>query len=118
MPHNSPADSIRTSPSSMTNTDGSSQAPTMANASAPLFLPARAKCDEDSASLNRPVSGDLAATQNLADVVNGVPTSGLKQKSRGAAGSSGSTPAGASRDRSHAASPAPPRKRRRTDRSE
>jgi hypothetical protein len=81
----------------MISTDGSAHAPTRTRASKPARLAAMAKCEEDRASLRRSVSGDLATTANLADVVSGVPTSGLRQKSSGAAGARGSTPAGASR---------------------
>ena len=89
-------------------------APTTTRASKPVFLAARAKCDDDSASLSRSVSGDLATTANLAEVVSGVPTSGLKAKTSGASGASGSTPAGASRCSRYAPSPTPPRNRRST----
>src|SRR5919109_769471 len=54
----------------------STRAPTTTRASAPVRLPARAKWDDDNASLSRDVSGDLASTANLAEVVSGVPTSG------------------------------------------
>ena len=77
--------------------DGAAQAPTMTRASKPALLAARAKCDDDRASLSRSVSGDLATTANLAEVVSGVPTSGLRLKTSGASGASGSTPGGASR---------------------
>ena len=63
----------------------------------PAFLAARAKWDDDSESFSRWVNGDLAMTANLAEVVSGVPTSGLRQKSNGASGANGSTPGGASR---------------------
>src|SRR5438445_12052828 len=99
----------------MTNTDGRAHLPTRTMASQPAFFAPMAKCDDDRASFNRSVNGDLATTANLADVVNGVPTSGLKQKTSGASGASGSTPGGASRCRSHVPSPAPPRKWRKTD---
>ena len=67
-----------------------------------------AKWLEASASLSRPVSGDLATTANLALVVSGVPTSGEKTKTSGASGASGSTPRRARRCRSQAPSPTPP----------
>jgi hypothetical protein len=60
----------------------------------PARLAASAKCEDESASLRRSVSGDLASTANLAEVVSGVPTSGLRQKMIGAAGAKGSTRAG------------------------
>jgi hypothetical protein len=66
-------------------------------ASHPALRPARAKCDDDSASLKRPVRGDRATTAYFADVVNGVPTKGLKQIIRGASAASGSMPVGLSR---------------------
>ena len=78
-------------------------------ASKPVRLPAMAKWLDASASLSSPVSGDLATTANLADVVSGVPTSGEKQKASGASGPSGSTPGGASSCISQAPRPAPPR---------
>ena len=93
---------------------GAEQAPTRTRASMPARLPARAKCDDDRASLSRSVSGDLQRTANLAEVVNGVPTSGLKQKTRAAAGSNGSTPDGLSRCSSQVPRPTPPMKRRKT----
>src|SRR6185436_18212341 len=114
-PHRSAADSKDIRPSSMTSTEGAAQAPTMTSASQPVRLAAMAKCDDDRASLRRSVSGDLATTANLADVVNGVPTSGLKANTSGAALDRGSTPVGASRHRSQAPSPTPPTNRRRTD---
>ena len=46
----------------MTRIEGTAHAPTIAIASAPDFLAAKAKCDDERASLNRLVSGDLAAT--------------------------------------------------------
>jgi len=46
----------------------------------PARFAARAKCEDDKASLSRLVSGDLATTANLAEVVNGVPTSGLDKR--------------------------------------
>ena len=67
-----------------------------------------AKWLDASASLSRPVSGDLATTANFALVVSGVPTSGEKQKASGASGPSGSTPGGASSCMSQAPRPAPP----------
>ncbi len=95
-------------PSSMTSTDGAAQAPVSTTASQPARLADRAKCDEDSASLRRSVSGDLATTANLALVVSGVPTSGLRQKMSGASGASGSAPRGHSRCSSHVPRPTPP----------
>ena len=74
-------------------------------ASWPVSLPAIAKWLEASASLSRPVSGDLATTANFALVVSGVPTSGEKQNASGASGPSGSTPGGASSCMSHAPRP-------------
>ena len=79
--------------------------PAMTRASKPVFLPSMAKCDDERASLKRSVSGDLATTANLADVVSGVPTSGLKTNTSGFSGASGSTPRGHSRCSSHAARP-------------
>jgi hypothetical protein len=68
-----------------------------------------AKCELERPSLMSPVSGDFATTASFADVVRGVPTRGEKLKTRGAAGASGSTPAGASRWSSQAPRPTPPR---------
>ena len=60
------------------------------------------------------VSGDLATTANLADVVSGVPTSGLNAKTNGASAASGCTPGADSRCKIQVPSPTPPRKRRST----
>src|SRR5262249_56991263 len=98
----------------MTNTDGQAHLPIRTMASQPAFVGAVAKCDDDRASFNRSVSGDLATTANLADVVSGVPTSGLKQKISGAADASGSTRGGASRCIRYVAKPTPPTNRRST----
>src|SRR5262249_24497889 len=83
-------------------------APAITNASKPAFLPAIAKCDDDRASLSRPVSGDLQTTANFADVVSGVPTSGLNATPSGAAGSNGSPARAASRGSRQVPRPAPP----------
>ena len=84
------------------------QAPTITIASTPSALPATAKRELDSASVSIPVSGLRPTTANFADVVSGVPTSGEKANTTGAAGASGSTPTGASRHRSQLPSPTPP----------
>ena len=71
------AASVRRAPSpSMSSADGVAQAPRITIASYPVSLPAMAKWLEASASVSRPVSGDLATTANFALVVSGVPTSG------------------------------------------
>ena len=62
-----------------------------------------------SASVSRPVSGDLATTANFALVVSGVPTSEENTNASGAAGASGSTRGGASRCISQVPRPTPPR---------
>ena len=62
----------------------------MTMASQPQRLPAIAKPLLASESLMRSVSGLLLTTANLADVVSGLPTSGLKAKMSGASGASGS----------------------------
>ena len=62
----------------------------MTMASQPQPLPAIANPLLASESLMRPVSGLLLTTANFADVVSGLPTSGLKAKTRGASGASGS----------------------------
>ena len=67
-----------------------------------------AKPDEDNESLIRCVSGDFDRTANFADVVNGLPTSGLKAKISGDAGASGSTPSGQCYSSSHVPRPDPP----------
>src|SRR5205814_1458041 len=66
-------------------------------------------------SLSRKVSGDLASTANLAEVVSGVPTSGLKQNTSAASGASGSAARGPSLCNSQVPRPTPPMKRRSTD---
>ena len=60
--------------------------PTITIASQPQRLPASAKPLLASESLMRSVSGLLLTTANLADVVSGLPTSGLNTKTSGAAG--------------------------------
>ena len=62
--------------SSMSRTDHVGQAPRTTIASYPVSFPAMAKWLEASASVSKPVSGDLATTANFALVVSGVPTSG------------------------------------------
>jgi hypothetical protein len=99
---------IFTRPSSMVSTDGAEQAPRITMASQPVRLAAIAKWEEESASLSRSVNGDLATTANLAEVVRGVPTRGLRQKMIGASGASGSTRVGASRWIKYVANPTPP----------
>ena len=69
--------------------DGSAQAPVIASASTPARFAAIAKCDDDRASQSRPVSGLNATTANLAEVVSGLPTSGLSAKTRAASGPRG-----------------------------
>ena len=48
-------------------------------ASEPVFLPAVVKCVEDKESVSRPVNGERARTANFEEVVNRVPTRGLKE---------------------------------------
>ena len=72
---------------------GSAQAPVTTSASIPTRLAAIAKCDDERASQIRPVRGLNATTANLADVVSGLPTSGLSAKTRAASAPRGSTPA-------------------------
>ena len=69
--------------------------PTMTMASQPQRLPAIANPLLASESLIRSVSGLLLTTANLAEVVSGLPTSGLKTKMRGASGASASGQASA-----------------------
>src|SRR6185436_4312465 len=86
-PRRSPALSSRTRPSSTIRVDSSAARPTRTMAS----------------QLQR-----LLATANFADVVSGLPTSGLNTKAIGASGASGSTVAPPSWSMSHAPRPAPP----------
>ena len=74
----------------MTSTDSSGARPVMRMASQPSALPATAKPLLASESLMRSVSGLLLTTANLADVVSGLPTSGLNAKTSDASGESGS----------------------------
>ena len=83
-------------------------------ASQPQRLPAIAKPLLASESLKRPVSGLLLTTANLAEVVSGLPTSGLNAKTSGASGASGSPAARPSSSSSHAPRPLPPRNWRST----
>ena len=82
--------------------------PTMTMASQPQRLPARAKPLLASESLKRSVSGLRLTTANLAEVVSGLPTSGLKAKMSGASGESGSAVAPPSSRSSRAPRPLPP----------
>ena len=75
----------------MISTEGSDALPTMTMASQPQRLPARAKPLLASESLMRSVSGLLLTTANFADVVRGLPTSGLNTNTSGASGASGSS---------------------------
>jgi hypothetical protein len=59
---------------------GSAQAPRTTSASIPTRFAAIAKCDEASASQSLPVSGLSATTANFAEVVSGLPTSGLSDQ--------------------------------------
>ena len=98
----------------MTSTDSSGARPTMTMASQPERLPAMAKPLLASESLKRSVSGLLLTTANLAEVVSGLPTSGLKAKMSGASGESGSAVAPPSSSSSRAPRPLPPRNWRST----
>jgi hypothetical protein len=113
-PHAADASSNRTPSGSITTHTGDSAAPTITKASYPVFFPAIAKCDDDSESLIRQVSGDWHMTANFADVVNGLPTSGLNTNASGASGAKGSCRSRHSRSRSHVPSPLPPKKFRST----
>ena len=64
----------------MTSTDSAGARPTSTMASQPQRLPASAKPLLASESLKRPVRGLRLTTANLADVVSGLPTSGLNAK--------------------------------------
>ena len=94
---------------STSSTDSWAARPRITMASWPVSFPEIANWLDARASLNNPVRGDFATTANLALVVRGVPTSGENTKAKGAAGASGSTPAGARRCSSHVPSPTPPR---------
>ena len=72
----------------MISTEGSAARPTITIASQPQRLPAMAKPLLASESLIRSVSGLLLTTANLAEVVSGLPTSGLNAKTSGASGAS------------------------------
>ncbi len=74
----------------MTSVESSAARPTMTMASQPQRLPAIANPLLASESLMRFVSGLLLTTANLAEVVSGLPTSGLKTKASGASGESAS----------------------------
>ena len=74
------------SPSSTTRTEQASARPTMTIASHPQRLPAMANPLLASESLNRSVNGLRLTTANLAEVVSGLPTRGLKAKTSGASG--------------------------------
>ena len=80
----------------------------MTMASQPQRLPASAKPLLASESLMRSVSGLWLTTANLAEVVSGLPTSGLKAKTSGASGESGSAVAPPSSSSSRAPRPLPP----------
>src|SRR6185436_8315650 len=108
-PRRSPALSSRTRPSSTIRVDSSAARPTRTMASQLQRLPAMAKPLLASESLMRLVSGLLLTTANFADVVSGLPTSGLKTKASGASDASGSAVAPPSWSMSHAPRPAPPR---------
>jgi len=81
----------------------------MTMASQPERLPETAKPLLASESLKRPVKGLRLTTANLAEVVSGLPTSGLKAKISGASGDSGSAVAPCSSRSSRAPRPLPPR---------
>ena len=98
----------------MTSTDSDGARPTSTMASQPQRLPASAKPLLASESLNRPVRGLRLTTANLADVVSGLPTSGLNAKTSGASGESGSAVAPPSSSSSRAPRPLPPRNCRST----
>jgi len=99
---------------SISTIDRSRAAPVTTSASTPARFAASAKCDDDSASQTRPVNGLKATTANLAEVVSGLPTSGLKAKTMAESAPSGSSEAGASRASNQVPNPTPPRKRLRT----
>ena len=79
-----------------------------------MSFPAIAKWLDASASVSRPVRGDLATTANFALVVSGVPTNGENTNISGASGSSGSTRAGQYLCISQVPRPAPPMYERST----
>jgi hypothetical protein len=109
LPRRPPLDPRPSTPSPSTKTtEGPAHAPAIARASTPARFAAMAKCDDDRASQSRPVRGLSATTANFADVVSGLPTSGLSAKTSAASGSRGSTPAGVSRARIQVPRPTPP----------
>ena len=65
------------------STESSAARPTIISASQPQRLPATAKPLLASESLIRSVSGLLPTTANFAEVVSGLPTSGLNANTRG-----------------------------------
>jgi len=109
IPASSAAGSSRTPVASTSSTDSSVARPRTTIASFPVSLPEIANCDDASASVSNPVSGDFATTANFALVVSGVPTRGEKTNASGASGVRGSTRGGASRCSSQVPSPTPPR---------
>ena len=113
-PHRAAAGSRRTSPSSITRSDGCGARPVIKTASNPVFLPAMANPLLAKESLIRSVNGLLLTTANLAEVVNGLPTSGLNTNAIDASADSGSARAACSRSKSWTPKPLPPRKRRRS----
>ena len=99
---------MRTTPSSTISTESSGARPTMTIASPPDRLPAIAKALLASESLMRSVSGLLLTTANLAEVVSGLPTRGLKEKTSGASGASASPVGSPSSSSRRAPRPLPP----------
>ena len=79
-----------------------------------LACAAIAKCDDDRASLSRSVSGDLATTANLAEVVSGVPTSGLRRRPAAPPGPADRRRPALRGAAARSPSPTPPMKRRST----
>ena len=79
-------DGSATSPSVTSSTLQAVQAPCSTSASKPVRFNSIARWLEDSESPMKPVSGDLAMTAYLAEVVMLVPTNGLVTKISGASG--------------------------------
>ena len=94
IPIRSEASRKRTSSSSKNSRVGWSLRPTTMSASTPILLSSTARKLELRESPIIPVNGDFAATANLLDVVNLLPTSGLHAKTSGFSGPSGSAPGG------------------------
>ena len=93
-PNRSDASSNLTVSSSITSSVGWALLPVITRASHPVRFNSTARKLELSESPIMPVSGDLAATANLLEVVSLLPMSGLHANMSGLSGPSGSAPGG------------------------